>query len=201
MVKVKICGLKRIADVEAVNIYRPDYAGFVFAPSKRRLTVPDAQALCAALDENIKRVGVFVNEKPETIREIQRDCGLDVLQIYDDTGKQEVIFSCPVWRVFRVRNQGDIIKMTKVKADAYVLDAYSKTAYGGTGKTFDWTLAKAIARRENVILAGGLTPVNIGDAIRCVAPYAVDVSSGVETDGRKDKEKIRDFINNVRRTG
>ena len=185
-------------DVQAVNEFKPDYAGFVFAPSKRRLTVEKAQRLCDALDSSIQRVGIFVNEHPKTIKQVQRACTLDVLQVYQDDAAEDTRLSGTVWRAIRVRDEHSLTSIDQMQADAFVLDAYNAAAYGGTGETFDWVLARHAANKVNIVLAGGLTPDNVQQAIRAVSPYAVDVSSGVETDGVKDERKIKEFINNAR---
>jgi len=199
MVKIKICGMMSMDDIEAVNKLKPDYAGFIFAPGRRRLTVAKAQELCAALHKDILSVGVFVNEKPEVIRYVQEECGLNVLQIYQDNNENEVSFSGTIWRAIRIKDKSSLLAIKSKKADAYLLDAYSEAAYGGTGETFNWELVQYAARGAKIVLAGGLTPDNVEQAIAIAAPYAVDTSSGVETDGVKDKSKIKDFVDRARR--
>ena len=196
MAKIKICGLMRMEDVEAVNEYLPDYIGFIFAPSRRRLTVAQAQQLAAALDKRIKRVGVFVNEAPDVVEQTRRAAGLDVVQLYQDAPGQAPVGK--VWRGMRVKDEESVAAIQKIHADAFVLDAYSKQAYGGTGETFNWQLAQQAATKKRIVLAGGLEPGNVCEAIRQVRPFAVDVSSGVESGGQKDADKIRAFIENAR---
>lgn len=198
MVRVKICGMMRMEDIEAVNEYKPEYAGFIFAPSRRRLSVGKARELCAALDKEILRVGVFVNEKRDVIEHVREQCGLDIVQIYQDNFAEETVTDGLVWRAIRVKDRRGLALIDEVAADAYLLDAYSEQAYGGVGKTFDWELASKAAERAKIVLAGGLTIGNVQDAIRTVSPYAVDVSSGVEKDGQKDAGKIRQFIEQAR---
>jgi len=200
MTKVKICGLMRLEDVQAVNTYLPDYIGLIFAPSRRRLSIAQAQALCGALSGDIQRVGVFVNEDPDVMMDIKRACDLDVLQIYQDDPKQDAVPEGEVWRCIRVKDESSLDAIGKLGADAYLLDAYSSKAYGGVGETFNWALAQKAAALADIVLAGGLTPDNVETAILSVSPYAVDVSSGVETYGQKDADKIRDFILKARRT-
>ncbi|MBT3319972.1 MAG: phosphoribosylanthranilate isomerase [Clostridia bacterium] len=198
MVRVKICGMMRMADIEAVNEYKPEYAGFIFAPSRRRLNVELACELCAALDKDILRVGVFVNEKQQVMSHVKQQCGLDILQIYQDNYAEQIVADGLVWRAIRVKDARGLSLIDESPADAYLLDAYSEKAYGGVGETFDWALAAKAAERAKIVLAGGLTPDNVQEAVRTVMPFAVDVSSGVETDGRKDADKIRQFIERAR---
>ncbi len=200
MTKVKICGLMSLDDVQAVNKYKPDYAGFIFAPSRRRLTTQLAKKLCGALDKDILRVGVFVNEEAEVMMQAKRQCGLDILQIYQDEEKTYSSLSGGIWRVVRIKDESSLAALDSIKADAYVLDTYSKTAFGGTGETFNWDLAQKAAQSDKIVLAGGLSPENVQQAVRKTKPFAVDVSSGVETNGIKDIEKIKDFIENARRS-
>lgn len=198
MVRVKICGMMRMEDIEAVNEYKPEYAGFIFAPSRRRLTIEKAQELCAALSKDIMRVGVFVNEKLDMIEHVREQCGLDIVQIYQDNFAEETVTDGLVWRAIRVKDKRGLALIDEVAADAYLLDAFSEEAYGGVGKTFDWALAGKAAARAKIVLAGGLDPNNVREAIRTVSPFAVDVSSGVETDGQKDATRIRQFIERAR---
>ena len=200
MTKVKICGLMTPGDVAAVNEFKPDYAGFIFAPSRRRLTIDRAKELCERLSSDIKKVGVFVNEDPEVINRTKKLCCLDVIQIYNDDNKIDALLDGEIWLGVRVKDEDSLSVLRSVKADAYLLDAYNPNAYGGTGEVFNWTLAKKAVEKTKIILAGGLTPENVAEAVKTVCPYAVDVSSGVETDGIKDKDKIRRFIEKVRYT-
>lgn len=211
MTKVKICGLTRERDIEIVNRHLPDYAGFVFSESRRRIAAGKAAELCAGFDRRIKKAGVFVNEKLSDVLEIAAMCRLDVIQVHGDESPEFI--SClkkklpgvEVWKAVRVRDANSITKIRdyfmeqEYFPDAIVLDAYSNKGYGGTGKTFDWKIAKEAAVNCRIILAGGLAPENVKEAVEIVCPYAVDVSSGVETEGYKDEIKIRDFINAVRR--
>ena len=199
MAKIKICGLTRMEDIEAVNLFKPDYAGFVFAPSKRQVTVAQVQKLCDALDPGIQRVGVFVNEDPKMVEQIRSECGLDIVQIIEDVQDPNAVYNGMVWRVVRVKDRASLSAVRDLKADAVLLDAYSPGAYGGTGERFDWELVREMAGEVKIVLAGGLRPDNVADAIRIAAPYAVDVSSGVEVGGVKDPQKIKQFIDNARR--
>ena len=191
MAKVKICGLMRLQDVHAVNEYKPDYAGFIFAPSRRRLSIEQAKMLAEQLNPDIKRVGIFVNELPEVINKTKRECGLDIVQIYRDDNTIDSTIEGKVWLGIRVKDENSLWIMKRVRAEAYLLDAYNPQAYGGTGETFNWELAKRAAMLANIVLAGGLCASNVAEAVNTVRPYAVDVSSGVETNGVKDAVKIK----------
>jgi phosphoribosylanthranilate isomerase len=186
MPKVKICGLMRPQDVKAINEYMPDYAGFIFAPSRRRLSIQQAQALISQLSGDIKRVGIFVNEQPDVINLTKRQCGLDVVQIYQDSYYIDSAIEGEVWLGIRVKDESSLEALAKT------------TAYGGTGEKFNWDIAYKASRQSKIVLAGGLDSSNVAKAIKTADPYAVDVSSGVETSGVKDADKIRKFIEIVR---
>ncbi|NLI58266.1 MAG: phosphoribosylanthranilate isomerase [Clostridium sp.] len=207
MTKVKICGIKRKEDIEYVNKYLPDYIGFIFAQSKRKVSIEFAMELKKNLSPKIKTVGVFVNEDLEKVLEITNKLSLDCVQIHGDEpceyiedlkekikSKKEV----EIWKAIRVKDGDSIKKMSCFNVDAFVLDAYIEGVYGGAGKTFDWELASRAKEFGKIILAGGLDRENIKEGIEKVKPFAVDVSSGVETNEYKDEDKIRDFIYKVR---
>ncbi len=200
MAKVKICGLQSEEDIEIVNVLLPDYAGFIFCPSKRQLDVDKASSLCASLDDRIKRVGVFVNQNRRFIERAREECSLDVLQMHGDEAPDQCMHEgCEVWKAIRVRNSASILLAEAYTTDRILFDAYDKDAYGGSGKEFNWELLSLYKEKERMILAGGLSPENIEAAVSEVRPYAVDVSSGVETEGRKDFEKVKLFIERARR--
>jgi phosphoribosylanthranilate isomerase len=209
MYKVKICGIRRQEDVEFVNRYKPDYIGFVFAESKRRVGIETASALGDRLDEGIKKVGVFVNESIENVLKTSLQCGLDIMQLHGDesheyvehlrdTVENSVIPNLEIWKAIRVKDIRSLDQMPLFKVDAFILDAFIESAYGGAGKVFDWNLAAHAKKYGNIFLAGGLDLANIQGALETVEPYGVDVSSGVEIGGYKDEEKIKEFINKVR---
>jgi phosphoribosylanthranilate isomerase len=210
MTKVKICGIRRKEDINFVNIYLPDFIGFIFAQSKRRLTCHEAKELSLELDKSIKKVGVFVNEKMDNVINIAEECDLDVVQIHGDETpdyirslKENLMKRSPnsgveIWKAIRVKDRSFLNDMDEFHADAFVLDTFTDGSYGGSGKTFDWSLVGEITKRKRIVLAGGLNIENVKSAIECVNPYAVDISSGVETEGYKDEIKIRDFINAVK---
>ena len=200
MTKIKLCGLSRPEDIEAANELHPDYIGFVFAPkSKRRVTAAKARELKKRLHPSIRAVGVFVNEDTERIASLAEPGIIDIIQLHgteDDAYIEELHrrTDLPILHAFRIASAEDIDRAKESPADSVLLDAGA-----GTGMTFDWSFLKAMTRPY--FLAGGLTAKNAGTAVRALAPYAVDVSSGIETDGHKDKEKMAAFIAAVRNTG
>lgn len=220
MSKVKICGLKREQDIGFVNHYLPEYAGFVFAKSKRQVTLCQAGALISLLDPRIKSVGIFVNEEIDQVVEMVCGLGLDAVQIHGDESseyaqdlKERIRRSemnhrkkingqkdgkTEIWKAVRVKDEKSIEAMQNYDVDAFLLDTYIEGSYGGAGQTFDWNLARRAKAYGKIILAGGLNHQNVQRAIDVAQPYSVDISSGVETDGVKDEGKIRDFINLVR---
>ena len=198
MTKLKLCGLVRICDIEAVNRLNPEYIGFVFAKKSRRYVDPaQARELRARLDKGVSPVGVFVNESPEAIADLVRSGIIDVVQLHgsedeDFLRKLRELVSCPIIKAFSVKTPQDVRIACESSADLILLDSGG----GGTGTVFDWDLLEPI--RRPWFLAGGLSPENAADAIRRLAPYGVDVSSGIETDGVKDIQKMNDFVRAVR---
>lgn len=200
-VKIKICGLRTPADVAAVNAALPEYAGFIFVPMRRRYIAPaQAAILCQQLDPRIRPVGVFVDARIEEILEVLTHCSLDMVQLHGAEDDDYIAMLRAAYRdlcivkAFRVEDADDIRRAEASAADEILLDHGA----GGTGERFDWTLLQHCHRR--FFLAGGLTPDDVEDAIRVAQPYAVDVSSSLETDGRKDPEKIWRFVSAVRRS-
>lgn len=203
--KIKICGLTRPQDVEAVNAARPDYIGFVFAESRRRLTPQQALSLKRQLDPEIQSVGVFVNASLETVLDITSQGILDIVQLHGDEPSAFVErvrrkTGCPVVKAFRIRGEESLAALKAYdQADYLLLDAYNKNVYGGTGRAFNWELLDENRSKKPFFLAGGLKIENIEKAIRTVRPYGVDISSGVETNGCKDPGKIEEIIKRIRR--
>ncbi len=199
MAKVKICGLRSEEDIEIVNALLPDYAGFVFCPGKRQVDISKARKLCAALDSSIKKVGVFVDQDRSFIEEARKQCGLDVLQLHGNEPPEDCAYSgCEVWKAVRVKNAASIALAESYDTDRILFDAYDENTYGGSGKSFSWGMLRLFKDKQRMILAGGLSPENAAEAVRFVRPFAADVSSGVETDGKKDFNKVKRFIENVR---
>lgn len=204
MIKVKLCGLRRISDAEAASEIKPDYAGFVFAPKRRRYISPvEALQLKQNLHPSIKACGVFVNEDPELIREIAGKGIIDIIQLHGEEDEAYIralrrITNLPLIKAFSVTDAGDIKTACCSSADMILLDA----GKGGSGSSFDRALLNGIKRPY--FLAGGLDPDNVASVLISLKdagiplPYAVDVSSGTETDGQKDNYKMRAFTENVR---
>jgi phosphoribosylanthranilate isomerase len=198
-VKVKICGLTRAEDIAAVNDARPDYIGFVFAEaSRRRVDRRQAAALSALLAPGIEVAGVFVNQDISYIADLYKEGIIKTAQLHGDEGEAymeqlRAACGCPIIKAVGV---GEAPPPLPRGADYLLFDTLSERR-GGTGKPFDWNILRGYSGPP-FCLAGGLTPENVREAIGAVKPFAVDTSSGVETNGVKDAEKIRAFINAVR---
>jgi len=225
MTLVKICGVSDVAHARAAAALGADFVGMVFAPSRRQVTLGQAKRIAAGLrnegepaptareasglETALGRrrplvVGVFADQDADTINAICDDIGLDLVQL-SGSEPWEVCahINRPIFKCMKVRD-GETPEelMVHVHEGAIVLlDPYVEGTYGGTGKTLDWNVASEVARQTPTVLAGGLTPSNVGDAVRTVRPWAVDVSSGVETDSVKDSEKIRAFIAAAKEVG
>ncbi len=200
MTEAKICGIKNQSDVEIVNELKPDYIGFVFAKSKRQVTLEKARELGEMLDRNIKKVGVFVNETPEKVSEIAKACSLHILQFHG-TETPEYCRSFKgyeIWKSFvGDENIFENIKKYQGAVDAFLVDS----SVPGSGKKFDWNHIKGLPESYKIILAGGLSPENVAEAVKTVKPQVVDVSSGVEGENGKSREKVEKFIEGVRLHG
>ena len=199
---VKICGITNREDAQTAVEARADALGFVFyEKSLRHMTIPGAAGISKQLPGFIMRVGVFVNAlKQEVVRAIG-ECGLNLLQFHGDEPPEYCSqFGLMSMKAFRMRDAGTLRELTKYQTNAWLLDAYSPEAAGGTGEKFNWDLAvEAQKFGKPIFLAGGLTPENVAEAVRKVRPFGVDVSSGVEiSPGKKDPAKVRAFINAVK---
>lgn len=196
MVQVKICGLMNKEAIQTAVNAGADFIGFVFAKSKRRVTVEQAKELACFVPPHVKKVGVFVNEERDALEEIVHEVGLDYVQLHGDETPDFVNdLPFPVIKAFQVQSKGDLEQLESYQCDYYLLDSPAGKYRGGTGEVFDWSLAKSYNfLNKKVLLAGGLTPENVSQAIQEVKPAGVDVSSGVETNGEKDLEKIKQFI-------
>lgn len=198
MTRIKLCGIRREEDAAVANELAPDYVGFVFAKKSKRYVTPEkAEELRKILDPGIKTVGVFVKEVPELILELLKDNIIDAAQLHggeDDEYvrrlKERTIK--PIFQAFRIDSAEDVERANNSSADMVLLDA----GKGGTGQVFDWNLLKDIKRPY--ILAGGLNTDNVAMAVETLKPYGVDVSSGIETEGVKDPEKMKLFVKLVR---
>lgn len=201
--KVKLCGLRRPEDIEYVNEFKPDYAGFILSEGFRRsIGLETFCELKSYLNKDIKAVGVFVNEPVENILEYYAK-ELDVIQLHGDEEKSYLqalknAVNCNVWKAVRVKEISDIENADRYGADMLLLDAFSPDSYGGTGKNADYSVIKKAVFSTPFMLAGGLDCDNVENAVRTVSPDGVDVSGGIETDGFKDRDKIRKFMKIVR---
>ena len=195
MVKVKICGITEVEAALAAVAAGADALGFVFAPSRRRVTKEKAKEIIEMLPPFVDRVGVFVNMPPREVAEIAEFCGLTTIQLSgDEPPDYPVPERYKVIKTFHLREDILLPDLDRYRADAFLFDTYRPGCYGGTGETFNWESLQKIASPKPVILAGGLNPVNVQQAILTVRPYGVDVSSGVESNGRKDAAKIKEFV-------
>ena len=222
--KVKMCGISKVETIPAVVEAKPDYMGLVFAPSKRQVTVDQAKTLVEELhkqyasrynsgagqsnddveqsnNDEIKTVGVFVNETLETLVKIATEVNLDAVQLHGDEDEAFIQSlkertNVEVWKAVQIRSAADAEAWIDSSADMLLFDAYHKDERGGTGEVFDWSCLDEFERP--FMLAGGIDSTNVAHAIRTVRPYGIDISSGIETDGVKDDEKIKAFTNIVR---
>jgi len=215
--KVKMCGISKVETIPAVVEAKPDYMGLVFAPSKRQVTVDQAKTLVEELhkqytkrynngaeqsnDDEIKTVGVFVNETLENLVTIATEVNLDAVQLHGDEDEAFIQSlkertNVEVWKAVQIRSAADAEAWIDSRADMLLFDAYHKDERGGTGEVFDWSCLDEFERP--FMLAGGIDSTNVARAIRTVRPYGIDISSGIETDGVKDDEKIKAFTNIVR---
>ena len=221
MTKIKLCGLRRLEDIETANLLKPDYIGFVFAKkSKRYISPEEATVLKKRLEEVnalykqeiseskdnqnnsklenvIKAVGVFVNEEVEKVAELLNTGIIDLAQLHGSEDEEYIsrlrnLTDKPIIQAFKIEKKEDLIKAEKSTADHILLDAGA-----GDGMVFNWELLKGFERPY--FLAGGLNPQNVGEAVRKLNPYGVDVSSGIETDGFKDPVKMQKFVETVGR--
>jgi phosphoribosylanthranilate isomerase len=204
-IKVKVCGITNAEDALAAVEAGADALGFIFYEKSPRYVVPGVAAnIIAELPPLVTPVGVFVNEGLATVRSIMDTCGLAMAQLHGD----ENVSYCrelarPAMKALRLRDRGSLLALAEYQGRGgvrgFVLDAFSELSYGGTGQITDWGLAAEVAKSTPILLAGGLTPDNVTEAIRTVRPYGVDVSSGVESaPGKKDHAKMRAFVDAVR---
>lgn len=201
MTKIKICGVTNLNDAKIAVDYGADAIGFVFAESIRNVSSEKVKAIVRKLPPFVTFVGLFVNETARNIEGTCRYCGLNAIQLHgsEPPGFLDKLKRHKIIKAFRIRNEKDIIPINKYKADAVLLDGYAKDRFGGTGATFDWKIVKRLKTSKPVIIAGGLTYLNVSSAIKIVRPYGVDVSSGVESKpGKKDRELIKKFIDAVK---
>lgn len=200
--RIKICGITNLNDALTALEVGADALGFVFFPKSPRYIEPEqAREIIRELPPLVTVVGVFVDEHIDRVREIVKYCSLALLQLHGTESPEYCEwYSQRVIKVFRVKDRASIEEIKKYSVSGVLLDSYSDKAYGGTGSTFDWSLAREVVTLKPVVLAGGLTAENVGQAIAQVRPYGVDVSSGVErAPGNKDHEKMQYFVEAVRK--
>lgn len=211
--KIKICGLRRPEDIEMINLYKPDYCGFIinFPKSHRSIEPEKVRTLCAGLDrENVKAVGVFVNSPPEEVAELLLDGTIDIAQLHGSEGEEYIreikrLTGKPVIKAFKVEDINSLKKAAGSCADYVLLDQGA----GGTGQTFDWSILNSKEAKEifaenadlssRWFLAGGISKDNIEEAVRRFEPFAVDLSSAVETEKVKDAQKVKEIIEIIRK--
>ncbi|WP_286924347.1 MULTISPECIES: phosphoribosylanthranilate isomerase [Lysinibacillus] len=201
MTKVKICGLKEQQHVRAAVEAGADAIGFVFAPSKRQISIEQAHQLAKNVPGEVLKIGVFVNPSVEELRAAVEGVPLDYVQFHGEETPEFIRQQgYPAIKALSVRDKEDVRAAANYNVDYYLFDAPGTDFKGGSGHTFDWTLLEmAGIPRDKLILAGGLKAENIAEAVSLVSPYMVDVSSGVETDGIKDEAKINAFIQAVKK--
>ncbi len=203
---IKLCGLRRYEDIDYINAVKPDFAGFILAEGYRRTVSEELAAkLVSALCTEIKPVGVFIDRSAEYVSDAADKIGLYAVQLHGDEDVNYIkqlreLTSAKIWKAVRVKSADDILKADSLGADMLVLDSFSEKAKGGTGKTFDRDIIKNIRTATPFLLAGGLNVCNIGEAMKMLPNgCGVDLSSGIETDGVKDFNKIKQIMNIVRK--
>lgn len=203
--KVKICGIRRMEDVDYLNETMPDFAGFVFADTRRQVTPEQAWQLRQRLDRRIMAFGVFVNAPADIVCGRVKDGSIDAVQLHGDETeayirKLRTVIDVPVIKAVRARQAADILAADRLPCEYLLLDAYSPSQYGGTGRVFAWDIIPEKLSHP-YFLAGGLNEGNIQEAMTRVSCFGVDLSGGVETDGIKDRNKIQTIVNIVRAYG
>lgn len=203
MTRIKICGIKREDEVLVLNQYLVSYAGFIFAKSKRQVTVEKCNELASILRQDIKKVGVFVDEEVDRVNEIAKECNLDFVQLH---GRESVDYikqiKVPVWKTIPVKDETslELIKLYEPFVDGILFETYHEKLKGGTGQQFDWTLMDLVEKSDlyKRILAGGINPLNAKEAIESVKPDILDVNSGLEVDGFKTLEKVNQLFKELK---
>lgn len=198
--KIKLCGMMREQDIQNANVAMPDYVGFVFANTKRNIRFETAKQFRAMLDPAIEAVGVFVNEKEETIASLLNEGIIDIAQLH---GQETIAYmqhlrkltDKPLWKAIKVQSAQDIIGGMALPADGFLLDTFKAGILGGSGEQFNWNLLAAATKPY--FLAGGIDSSNIEEAM-AHKPYGIDVSSGIETNGKKDAAKMKKIVELVR---
>ncbi len=197
--KVKICGLRDREEARLVCRFMPDYVGLVFAPGKRTVDTVRAGEILDEVPAGIQTVGVLVNMEPGRAAALREMLGLDILQLHgDETLEDMKALGGRIWKMLHPGTDPETVWRTLQVAERVLMDSGNRKQRGGTGKVFDWSLLENCDWNDRLVLAGGLDPDNVRQALETVRPDVVDVSSGVETDGRKDPDKVRRLIMEVR---
>ncbi|MFQ8892265.1 MAG: phosphoribosylanthranilate isomerase [Clostridium sp.] len=200
---IKICGITTLEEIDYINELKPDYTGFVFAESKRKVNIENGKELLKALDKDVKSVGVFRNNTKEYIIEVIENIPLDIIQLHGDEDNDFINYlkdktNCEIWKAVGIKNKEDLIKAKDFNVETLLLDGSNP----GSGELFPWEYLKEIDVNKRFFIAGGINEENVLEAMENVNPYGVDTSSGVETieNGirKKDKEKIKRLIKKVR---
>jgi phosphoribosylanthranilate isomerase len=201
MTWIKICGITNIEDAQKAVSLRIDALGFIFASSPRQVDADTAKGIIQSLPANLLKVGVFVDEDRDEVRHIAEYCGLSALQFHGKEPPEYCReFTYPVFKAIHIKDRSSLADMEKYQDHSILLDTYSPVQAGGTGTPFQWEIALEAKKRRDFILSGGLKPSNVGEAIRKVRPWGVDVCSGVEgMPGRKDPLKMIEFVEEVRK--
>lgn len=198
MTAVKFCSLRRREDIEYVNLTRPDYVGFILSDGfKRSVTAEEFSVLQKGLDKNIKKVGVFVNERPSKVIELAKR--LDVIQLHGDEDFSTVLYysektECEIWKAVRAKNPEDIEHYRWGHIDKLLIDSFSENGVGGTGVRINTDVVTSAEITKPFFIAGGITAENVAEIIKKTKPFGVDISSGTETDGFKDLNKMKQIM-------
>lgn len=200
---VKICGITELRGLESAIENGADAVGFVFSQSRRRVSLKDVDRLVSTVPSSIAKVGVFVDETLGFVRRVVEECSLDMVQLHGEEPPELChLVPVPVIKAVRMSSKGMVPPLQRLgeyRVRYYLLDSLVDGCYGGTGISFDWRLALPLKRFGRILLAGGLSPENVASALDAVRPHGVDVSSGVESLGKKDPVKIAKFIREVRK--
>ena len=203
-VRVKVCGITNVSDARSAVRCGVDALGFVFANSPRKVSPERARAIVAAIPPFVCPVALFVDAESDYIREVCDFCGISTVQLHgnEPSSLLPALHPLKIIKAIRVKQRSDVSTVERYMCDAYLLDTHVQGKQGGTGQTFNWEWAAKAKRHGPLILAGGLTPENVGEAIRVTKPYAVDVSSGVElAPGEKSGKLIEAFVRATQETG
>ncbi len=200
MTWIKICGITNVEDALNAALLGVDALGFIFAPSPRRIEAEKARKIIKALPKTLLKVGVFVNEEEREVQRMAEYCGLNVLQFHGEESPEYCQKFClPIFKAIRIRDSESLKEIEKFCDVFILLDTYSPLQAGGSGIPFPWEIALRAKEKGNFILSGGLNPDNVGEAIKKVRPWGVDVCSGVEMcPGKKDSSKMAEFVRRAR---